>query len=148
METFKKYSMRESQEYYHASKDGKIGNDKHPIWLSHDEHAAKGWHKNTQELSSNPSAVKTHKIKVHGKVADLQDEKTQKLLAKHNIDHSEYENHLASAQDSDEVHNHPGTKLLKKHGYVGVSHMDYDPHDMSKDSKTTVVFHRHDVSEK
>ena len=91
--------------------------------------------------------VKTHKVEVNGKIADLDDSAVQDIVKSHGGHHS-YTDHLATAQNAKDVHDHPATKALQKHGYVGASHWDYDPHDFEKDTKTTCIFNREHIKEK
>lgn len=115
----------------------------HPIWLSHSLHQASGWHRNAKE--DNGSAH-TYTAKIDGKIARHNDPKVKELLDKHKIDRRDYHDTLTMNPEANEVHDHPATKLLKEHGYVGYSHPDYDPHDFQKDHDSTVVFHRKNVS--
>ena len=136
-----------SHDYHHTSVD-KIdqkqhASSEHPMWLSHSAHQASGWHANSKD---EHDSAHTYTAKVHGKIANHEDHKVKELLHKHKIDQDDYHGHLASNPSSHEVHDHPATKLLKKHGYSGYSHPDYDPHDFQKDHDSTVVFHRKDVS--
>lgn len=152
MKNFKTFvaSLNESSsshDYHHTSVDKidqkKHSSSEHPMWLSHSAHQAAGWHQNAKD---EHDSAHTYTAKVNGKIAHHDNHEVKELLHKHKVDQDDYHADLASNPESKEVHEHPATKLLKKHGYAGYSHPDYDPHDNQKDHDSTVVFHRKDVS--
>lgn len=112
--------------------------DDHPTWVSLHKHHADGWHRNTVENSGD---AHTYKVEVRGKVAHHTDKHVQKLLKDHGVDHHEYAGHLVENPSKDEVHSHPATKALIKHGYHAYVHTDYDPNDFDNDADSMVVFH-------
>jgi hypothetical protein len=127
-----------SDSFYHASNDKKINTKiKHPIWLSHNEHQARGWHKLVPESTSFKV-----ELKPGTKIAHYADQKVEEHLKKHGVDIDDYAADLTANPESHEVYNHPGTKALKAAGYHGFTHQDYDPHDNQKDHETTVLFDR------
>lgn len=145
------YENDDSHDYHHTShanidtdkhNAGKGKNPSHPVWLSHNSHQAKGWHNIVKDDSGK---AHTYKAKVNGKIAHHHDPKVKSLFKKHGHDMHDYHADLVGNPDHKEVHNHPATKMLKKAGYVGHSHPDYDPHDNQKDHDSTVVFHRKNV---
>lgn len=140
-------NLNESQVDYHHTNNNKIdisahSTNEHPIWLSHNVQQANGWHKNTEEEHGK---AHTYSAKINGKIANHHDDTIKTLFKKHKIDGSQYHDTLVSNPDSSEVHNHAATKVLKKHGYVGYSHPDYDSTNFQKDHDSTVVFHRKHV---
>lgn len=152
MKTFKKVRTQLGEQTlehdYHHTSINKINPEKHnfsnhPMWLSHTAHQATGWHENAK---SEHDTAHTYSAKVNGKIAHYEDNKVKELLHKHGVDQKDYNGTLVGNPESHEVHDHPATKILQKHGYVGYTHSDYDPHDFSKDHDSTVVFHRKDVS--
>ena len=149
MLTFKQYCTFLTEhtnlgEYFHTSVDKmkKKPKENYPIWLSHSEHQARGWH---QLAIENSGTAHTYSVKVNGVIAKNDDPKIQQLFSKNNIDQDDYDADLASNPDSDEVHSHEATKMLQKNGYVGYQHSDYDPHDQDNDHDSTVIFNRHHV---
>jgi hypothetical protein len=125
-------------EYFHATSNDKIDTEvKHPIWLSHNQHQALGWHRLVP-------GSKTFKVELHSgtKIAHRNDPKVKQYLEKHGVDVNDYEADMTSNPESHEVHNHPGTIALKKAGYHGFTHIDYDPNDNSKDHDSTLLFDR------
>lgn len=149
MITFKSFLKENTeQDYHHTSGSsintekhnaGKGENPEHPVWLSHDSHQAKGWH---NRIKDNEGSAHTYKVAVKGKIARHDDPEVKALLKKHGHDSDDYHSLLASNPSPKEVHEHPATKTLQKHGYVGYTHPDYDPHNDQKDHDSTVVFNR------
>ncbi len=132
---------------YHHTSVNMIDQKKHassmrPMWLSHSAGQAGGWHKNAKD--ENGSAY-TYTAKVNGKIAHHDNHEVKALLHKYKVDQDDYHDVLVTNPEPKEVHNHPATKILKKHGYVGYSHPDYDSRDWEKDHDSTVVFHRKNV---
>lgn len=150
MHRFKSFLVEEatpSLDHHHTSSSkidvdkhnsGKGKNPDHPMWLSHSAHQAKGWHNNAK--SENGSAH-TYKVKVN-KIAHHTDPKVKSLFKKHGHDIHDYHATLIGNPSHKEVHNHPATKMLQKHGFHGHTHSDYNSHDFNKDHDSTVVFHR------
>ncbi len=138
-----------SENDYHHSSHLNINTDKHnsgksrsadhAMWLSHNAHQAKGWH-NIQK--DNFGKAHTYKVRVKGKIAHHEDKKVKALFKKHGHHMGNYHVDLISNPTHKEVQNHPATLTLKKAGYVGHTHPDYDSHDTQKDHDSTVIFHR------
>ena len=159
MKSFKRYiteSTDSTHDHHHTSavkidtdkhNAGKGKNAEHPMWLSQSAHQAAGWHKNAE---SETGKAHTYKVKVK-KIAHHTDPKVKSLFKKHGNSMKDYHTDLVSNPHHKEVHNHPATKMLKKAGYHGHTHSDYDSHNFQKDHDSTVVFHRkhatmHDAS--
>lgn len=129
---------KNESEYFHATHDRSIDTKaNHPIWLSHNEQQAHGWHKISRGSTS-------FKVKLHAgtKLAHRDDPKVHDHLAKHGVDVYNYEADMTANPESHEVHEHPGTKALKSAGYHGFVHLDYDPHNSEKDHLSTLLFDR------
>ena len=109
-----------------------------PMWFSLHKSHARGWHANTID---NRGEAYTYSMKVHGNIARHQDDNVQRILKNAGVDPSEYAANLVSNPTKDEVNNDPGTIALKKHGYHGYIHPDYDPtSNFTKDADSMIVF--------
>ena len=149
MLTFKSYLME--REFYHTTRSQKDTNHLHkhadrPIWLSHKKGDAIDHHKDAVEDGSrNPQ---THRMKVKGKVAHYANPKVRtKLTAAGHTDEDQkqYTNMLLkNPTGGHHIHDHPITKTLKKHGYVGYRHKEYNFRG-DKPNTSTMVFHRKHV---
>ncbi len=125
-------------DWYHATSSNRINiKSKHPIWLSHNQHQALGWHK----LVPGSKSFKVT-LKSDTKIAHYNDPKVKEHLNRHGIDINDYAADLTANPESHEVHEHPGTKVLKIEGYHGFTHPDYDPHNNEQDHDSTVLFDR------
>ena len=122
---------------YHTSPTTILSVKDKPMWFSHNEKQAKGWHANTKD---NHGKAYTYKFDVKGKIADYKDPKVKKLFNDAGINQMDYENDLVSNPSASEVLKHKGTKLLQKNGYVGYTHSDYDSTDFGKDHDSTLIF--------
>jgi hypothetical protein len=129
---------QEEHDYHHATHADSFDtkSDK-PLWLSHSEHQAKGWH-NTDN-SEKTSSYKI-KLKPGTKIAHHADPKVRDHLAKNGVHINNYVGDLTSNPDHKEINSHPGTQALKNAGYHGFTHPDYDPHNNQKDHDTTLLF--------
>lgn len=151
MQTFKHFLNLLNEETfkfdYHHTSAVKIKPKEHsanedPMWFSHSREEADKWHSNAM---LNHGSAYTYSAKINGKIAHHTDPEVQAIFKKHNIDQDEYHADLVSNPEYDEVHAHEGTQLLKKYGYAGYTHPDYDPADSQKDQDSTLVFHRKDA---
>ena len=140
MKKFKQFIKEndDQHDYHHATHADSFDtkSDK-PLWLSHNKHQAKGWHNTDNSEKSSSFKVE---LKPGTKIAHHNDPAVHDHLAKHGVDKDKYVSHLTSNPDHHEINSHPGTKALKKAGYHGISHPDYDPHDNQKDHDTTMLF--------
>lgn len=154
MITFKQYINESIQHDYHHSSIKKINIEKHnsgkdsksnyPIWLSHNEHQAEGWTKN---LFDEYRSASTYKVSIKGPIANHADPKIKNILKNHDEEYIDaFHANLSSNPEAEYVHSHPIVKELQKHGYIGYSHPDYDPHDFSKDHDSTVIFNRRNTT--
>ena len=92
-----------------------------PIWLGHH---SKETRKHYYKPAKGRKGSHFSKMKVKGNVAHHRDPNVKKLLYKHGHNIHDYNKMLSYEPHRDDVHNHPITKTLKKHGYVGYTHHD------------------------
>ena len=149
MLTFKSYLME--REFYHTTRSQRDADHLHkhadrPIWLSHKKGDAIDHHKDAAlDGSRNPQ---THRMKVKGRVAHYANPKVRAKLigAGHTDEHQKEYKHmlLKNPHGAHNIHDHPITKTLKKHGYVGYRHKEFNFRS-DKPNTSTVVFHRKHV---
>ena len=138
----KRKGLQEKRFYHAGSDEGGIvtrdeRSDHAPIWLGHRKETAKGYYVG-RKMGAHLS-----RYDVKGKIAHHKDPKVKGLFRDHGHSQHDYHYQLSENPRVKTVHDHPATKTLKKHGYVGYSHPD--TMEGAARNHNTVVFHRKHV---
>ena len=106
-----------------ASKSGENPEER-PIWLGHHSKDTRKYYKPVK----NKKGAHFSKVRVKGQTAHHKNPEVKKLLSKHghkSKDITKYNKMLSLDPDHKAVHDHPITKVLKKHDYHGWTHPDH-----------------------